>query len=543
MITTVEHPEGTKLVPFEGGWKVETILEKNKWYKNKEYGNLVFYHSNKEDNYGFSFHQKLWSNNLHFVLDNTWLPSSEEEVKEALIAEAKRRGYKEGIHISWGKRKGIIKSDFYWATGSDCLSVRVNLTSKKDENPNLPIMLNGKWAEILSNTNEKILEKNSNNRKGVGTIKSRVEMILRKDYVKLIQEGKAQVEVEKTEEHNEMLNLIFPKRDKDQEVMIRGFYKVSGCEEEYTCCGDSFHNLPTIHASDIILDNTVIKVESEEHGKRVIEWWRNQGVDTTGFDGSDFGGYYGTIDSLFGNWTGFNIKGRKIITLPETFPSKWYLKVNDSNKEVANEWRLYMNQAPDFKSKTIDEGHLLMSYHPDGSYYYNNTEQRLQIDFPDYTKLTTDQFLEKVYKPFKAKQKQENKMRIITWQAGQSIIDIACVDWKGKLFDIWARPIVMKEPIEIKDSFYKEMRKACTKEQHELFDRIFGKEKEEINLERETGINGLKLFKKKGDIYSSLISVNNHEIHGGNSFCLNTCFDWEIKKTNQGELWLIPTHK
>jgi len=37
-------------------------------------------------------------------------------------------------------------------------------------------------------------------------------MILRKDFVKLIRDGKAQVEVEKTEEHNEMLNLIFPKR-------------------------------------------------------------------------------------------------------------------------------------------------------------------------------------------------------------------------------------------------------------------------------------------------------------------------------------------
>jgi hypothetical protein len=167
MITTVEHPEGTKLVPFEGGWKVETILEKNKWYKNKEYGNLVFYHSNKEDNYGFSFHQKLWSNNLHFVLDDTWLPASEEEVKDALIKEAERRGIvkgetiaKVGINADFNSRFESIQG-FKWFSNSNILDTIGG---------NGHVFENGKWAEILSNPNEKILKR-------IATIEKELEQL------------------------------------------------------------------------------------------------------------------------------------------------------------------------------------------------------------------------------------------------------------------------------------------------------------------------------------------------------------------------------
>jgi hypothetical protein len=173
MKTTVEHPEGTKLVPFEGGWKVETILEKNKWYKNKEYGNLVFYHSNKEDNYGFSFHQKLWSNNLHFVLDNTWLPTSEEEVKQSLIAEAEKRGFKEGVKFisaykgHYGRIATLRKIDFHIDLTPE---VKTALFSGNNY-----ILFQGKWAEILSNHNEKILERIATIEKELEQLKSELK--------------------------------------------------------------------------------------------------------------------------------------------------------------------------------------------------------------------------------------------------------------------------------------------------------------------------------------------------------------------------------
>ena len=66
------------------------------------------------------------------------------------------------------------------------------------------------------------------------------------------------------------------------------------------------------------------------------------------------------------------------------------------------------------------------------------------------------------------------KTRIIEYHQAQSIIDIACGPWKEKLFDKWGRQIVLKENITISETFYQEMRKACTESQNDLFNTIFG---------------------------------------------------------------------
>jgi len=58
-------------------------------------------------------------------------------------------------------------------------------------------------------------------------------------------------------------------------------------------------------------------------------------------------------------------------------------------------------------------------------------------------------------------------------QDAQSIIDIACNDWKQKLSKNWAASIVLKEPIEISEESYNKMYKACTQDQKELFNKIF----------------------------------------------------------------------
>jgi len=79
----------------------------------------------------------------------------------------------------------------------------------------------------------------------------------------------------------------------------------------------------------------------------------------------------------------------------------------------------------------------------------------------------------------KQKEKQlsmKKEKRVITPVQAQSIIDSACRDWKERLCLIWAVNIVLKKDIEIAESFYQEMRAACTKEQNLLFDKIFGKD-------------------------------------------------------------------
>lgn len=67
------------------------------------------------------------------------------------------------------------------------------------------------------------------------------------------------------------------------------------------------------------LNNTAIKVLSEEHGKRVIQWWKDQGVEVRALNGSIVNWYYGLFNWTF-DWRSekevlkLNIK---VIELPE----------------------------------------------------------------------------------------------------------------------------------------------------------------------------------------------------------------------------------
>lgn len=71
-------------------------------------------------------------------------------------------------------------------------------------------------------------------------------------------------------------------------------------------------------------------------------------------------------------------------------------------------------------------------------------------------------------------QTTKQQMKTITSEQAQSIIDIACTTWKPSLAARWATDIVLKKSIDITEEYYAEMRKACTTEQHTLFDKIFG---------------------------------------------------------------------
>jgi hypothetical protein len=74
------------------------------------------------------------------------------------------------------------------------------------------------------------------------------------------------------------------------------------------------------------------------------------------------------------------------------------------------------------------------------------------------------------------------KNRILTPVNATRIINIACSKWKPKLAEKWATNIVLNKNTEISEEFYQEMRKACTTEQNELFDEIFGSDEQLINI-------------------------------------------------------------
>jgi hypothetical protein len=77
-------------------------------------------------------------------------------------------------------------------------------------------------------------------------------------------------------------------------------------------------------------------------------------------------------------------------------------------------------------------------------------------------------------------EKNQMKNRILTPANAQRIISVACSAWKSKLAEMWATNIVLNKDTEISEEFYQEMRSACTAEQNEIFDEIFGKDEQLI---------------------------------------------------------------
>ena len=87
-----------------------TKLDTGKWYKSStDIEFLVYYQSNGFYNYGF-WEDKPYRDNLFF--GDCWYNMSrlatDEEVSAALINEAKKRGYKEGVTITWKNKPKLI---------------------------------------------------------------------------------------------------------------------------------------------------------------------------------------------------------------------------------------------------------------------------------------------------------------------------------------------------------------------------------------------------------------------------------------------------
>lgn len=121
-------------------------------------------------------------------------------------------------------------------------------------------------------------------------------------------------------------------------------------------------------------------------------------------------------------------------------------------------------------------------------YYYNYKVKEKELlkdnqwsytihNITAYTEITFEQFEKYVLNNNHNTMKKEYK---ITYEQAQSIIDIACITWKPKLAVLWGVEIVLqRNDITISKTFYNEMRKACTEEQNELFDTIFGLDEED----------------------------------------------------------------
>ena len=129
----------------------ETKLEVGKWYKSKNYNKKTLFFTNKETcdeyiGYGFDFIGKYYETDfvLYGSKPEDFELASEEEVREALINEAKKRGYKEGVRCQFGLIKEIrtIETNIFGLNGKELFVRRIN------GNADI-IFRNGKWVEII----------------------------------------------------------------------------------------------------------------------------------------------------------------------------------------------------------------------------------------------------------------------------------------------------------------------------------------------------------------------------------------------------------
>ena len=106
------------------------------------------------------------------------------------------------------------------------------------------------------------------------------------------------------------------------------------------------------------MNNKVIKVLNEEHGRKVIEFFK-QYCDTGILVGDSIGDYYGIIDGKFDFWCSDEIANEEIIELPE---EKFYprvMLVSDDSIRWKNRRVVFMEKCGGFlawaNARTFEE--------------------------------------------------------------------------------------------------------------------------------------------------------------------------------------------
>ena len=132
----------------------ENKLEVGKWYKSKYNKTKILFFTKKETcsydmGYGFNYLGIYKEKNFNLLGSATYEfeLATEEEVKEALINEAIKRGYKKGVKCKFGTSKEIrtIETNkFFFDFNSNKLYLRHSSGDNADE-----IFRNGFWAEIV----------------------------------------------------------------------------------------------------------------------------------------------------------------------------------------------------------------------------------------------------------------------------------------------------------------------------------------------------------------------------------------------------------
>lgn len=116
-------------------------LEVGKWYKNS-YPHLFFcQYIDGDMARGYGFKMGEWEQNKSWCIHNgSQKPATDKEVETALIAEAKKRGFKEGVKF----RSAFSGDDFIFDELIPCYKDNQLWMSSTGQ-----VFKKGKWAEII----------------------------------------------------------------------------------------------------------------------------------------------------------------------------------------------------------------------------------------------------------------------------------------------------------------------------------------------------------------------------------------------------------
>ncbi len=110
----------------------------NKWYKHCCGG---FHFNDVINSYGIDGGGKWYNGNGFFMVHpENWTPATDEEVKEALIKEAKKIGFKEGVGFKSASTEFKCKINSNW-------NYNPNINSLSNYGGH--VFCEGKWAEII----------------------------------------------------------------------------------------------------------------------------------------------------------------------------------------------------------------------------------------------------------------------------------------------------------------------------------------------------------------------------------------------------------
>jgi hypothetical protein len=288
------------------------------------------------------------------------------------------------------------------------------------------------------------------------------------------------------------------------------------------------------------MENTVIKVLTREHGAKVIEWWKSQGVYTHYKEGvacmydNDMEIYYGVINGKFNNYNIEDVSSSntKIIELPR-----------EEFDMTTNEGRLAYAK----RNYPVGTRYIPLDYKT-GHTYPQSCKSRFtpQVTISPYANYHNDLdagvgyiYVHKLNKWAEIIKEEKMETQKLTRAGLKEIHSVACSAWREKLENYGKRNI-LEDYIELTQDEVDEMFDARVNSiQYDVLSTHLKENDGSVDVASLQLKNGSGFFKDEKGFLTKRIDGE----YENKSFFLNDNYNWEIIKDSNGMLCLIPTKK